>query len=399
MDIHQNSNTLRFDENRIELLKNANSKMGLSDTTIKNIVFVYTPPKVGSTTLVSSIRLSAAYKFRVIHLHDEEMLNVLTGITDVTINELIKYNRYIGRNIYVIDVYREPLERKMSEFFDKLASFHFNNTAEKINKYNVNRLIARFNNIFTHIATGDHYFDKMTDVIKPSVFDFEKKHLIQKVFDITYIKLRLRDSAEWGKILSGIFGSEITIVNDYEMNKTSLKELYQGFKNAYKIPSNYVTYIENCTYFKYYLSPDEQAAYISNLKAKESAPVTGYSQREYNIYINICLENQWDTTIDTNHYLDEGCTCRICSKQRRIIVAKARRGEPPNEKLTHGLAVQKSNAVQLANAIQHPMPQPNRTIHSRNPNISNRRNNLQKKGSALKHGLMDNILETRINPW
>ena len=42
MDIHQNSNTLGLDENRLELLKNANSKIGLSDTKIKNIVFVYT---------------------------------------------------------------------------------------------------------------------------------------------------------------------------------------------------------------------------------------------------------------------------------------------------------------------------------------------------------------------
>jgi hypothetical protein len=48
-----NSNTcLHFDDNRIEFLKFVNEKLGLSDTTIQNMVFVYTPPKVGSTTLV-----------------------------------------------------------------------------------------------------------------------------------------------------------------------------------------------------------------------------------------------------------------------------------------------------------------------------------------------------------
>ena len=396
MDIHQNSNTLGLDVNRFELLKNVNSKIGLSDTKIKNIVFVYTPPKVGSTTLVSSIRLSASYKFSVVHVHDEEMLYVLNGITDITINELIKYNKYIGRNVYVIDVYREPLERKMSEFFDKLASFHFNNTADKVNKYNVNRLIARFNNIFTHIATGDHYFDKMTEVFKPEMFDFEKKYLFQKVFDISYIKLRLRDSAQWGKILSGLLGCEITIVNDYETDKSSLKELYQGFKNAYKIPSNYITQIENCTYFKYYLSHEEQIAYISKLRAKSSAQVIGYSQSEYNIYMNICLENQWNTSIDTNHYLDEGCTCRACSKQRRQVVVKARRGEPPKERLTHDLAIQKwrvSNSNSNS-SIHHPRPPGNPV-----PNSIIRRKKIQSKHTALKHGLMDNIMETRVNPW
>jgi len=127
---------------------------------------------------------------------------------------------------------------------------------------------------------------------------FEKKYLIQKVFDISYIKLRLRDSAQWGKILSNILGAEITIINDYETDKTPLKDLYQRFKAVYKIPSNYITQIENCPYFKYYLSSDEQVAYISKLRAKESAQVIGYSQREYKVYINICLENQWNISID-----------------------------------------------------------------------------------------------------
>jgi hypothetical protein len=388
----QNSNTLGLDETRLEILKNANSKIGLSDTKIKNVIFVYTPPKVGSTTLVSSIRLSASYKFSVVHVHDEAMLYVLNGITDITINELIKYNKYIGRNVYVIDVYREPLERKMSEFFDKLSSFHFNNVAEKINKYNVNRLIARFNNIFNHIANGDHYFDKMTDVFKPETFDFENKYLIQKVFDISYIKLRLRDSAQWGRILSGLLGAEITIINDYETDKTPLKELYQGFKAAYKTPSNYITQIENCRYFKYYLSRDEQVAYISKLRANESAQVIGYSQGEYNIYLNICLENQWNTSIDTSHYLDEGCTCRACNKQRRIIVVKARRGEPPKEKLTHSLAVQKW-------WISDPTPVIHRPNPPSNPAPATRRKKQQFKQTALKHGLMDNIQEARVSRW
>ncbi len=387
----QNSNTyLSFDNNQIHKLKQVNNTIGLHDTNIKNIVFVYTPPKVGSTTLVSSIRLSAAYKFRVVHVHDEDMLNVLTGITDVTINDIIKYNKFIGRNVYVIDVYREPLERKMSEFFDKLCTFHFNNTAEKVNRYNVERLISRFNNIFTHIATGDHYFDKYTDVIKPNAFDFEKKYLLQKVFDISYIKLRLRDSALWGKILTSILGAEITIIKDYEMDKSPLGELYKRFKTAYKIPSNYVTYIENETYFKYYLSVDEQRVYLSNLKTKQTDPCMGYTPAEYNVYINICIENQWNLGIDTNHYLDEGCTCRDCSKQRRIIVAKARRGEPPKEKLTHSLAVKLSAIDVDANKIQHP--------HLPTGGTS-KRARLQKKTGVLKHSLTDNILEARVNRW
>ena len=110
--------------------------------------------------------------------------------------------------------------------------------------------------------------------------------------------------------------------------------------------------------------------------------------------MNICLENQWNTSIDTNHYLDEGCTCRACSKQRRQVVVKARRGEPPKERLTHDLAIQKWRVSDSNSSIHHPRPPGNPV-----PNSIIRRKKIQSKHNALKHGLMDNIMETRVNPW
>ena len=38
-----------------------------SNTNITNFIFIYTPPKVGSTTLVSSLRISLGGSFHVIH--------------------------------------------------------------------------------------------------------------------------------------------------------------------------------------------------------------------------------------------------------------------------------------------------------------------------------------------
>jgi hypothetical protein len=77
-------------------------------------------------------------------------------------------------------------------------------------------------------------------------------------------------------------------------------------------------------------------------------------------------------------------------------VVKARRGEPPKEKLTHALAIQKwkDYAKEYANTIHHPTPPSNPA-----PNSISRRKKMQNKPTALKHGLMDNILEKRINPW
>ena len=64
-----------------------------------NFIFIYTPPKVGSTTIVSSLRISLGNEYSIIHIHDEIMLNVLTGINNVSINEIIDYLTNINKNV------------------------------------------------------------------------------------------------------------------------------------------------------------------------------------------------------------------------------------------------------------------------------------------------------------
>ena len=79
----------------LEMLKEANQKLNICDDLSveknKNLVIVYCPPKVGSTTVVSSIRMSAYNKFTVLHIHDELMLKVLCKIENVTVKEIIVY--------------------------------------------------------------------------------------------------------------------------------------------------------------------------------------------------------------------------------------------------------------------------------------------------------------------
>jgi hypothetical protein len=127
---------------------------------LDNYIFVYTPPKVGSTTLVTSLRISLGKSHNVIHIHDEIMLSVLTGINNVKISDIINFLSEQGKNVYVIDVYRTPIERKMSEFFEKISPYHFNNTEQNINNYSFERVNNRFNKLFPHLENGDHYFDK-----------------------------------------------------------------------------------------------------------------------------------------------------------------------------------------------------------------------------------------------
>ena len=160
-----------------------------------NFIFIYTPPKVGSTTLVSSLRISLGKVYNIVHIHDDIMLNVLTGINNITVNEIINYLGQIGKTVYVIDVYRAPIERRMSEYFEKLSPYHFNNSEDNLKSYKISRITDRFNKLFPHLGKDEHYFDKY-DILEEDipVFDFDKKYTLQQINNIHYIKLRLCDS-------------------------------------------------------------------------------------------------------------------------------------------------------------------------------------------------------------
>jgi hypothetical protein len=245
-------------DNRIKCIKEFNDAIFQSDVTKKKntLVFIYTPPKVGSTTLVSSFRVSCARRVNVLHVHDENMLSIITGIknnNNITVNELINYNASIGKITYVIDVYRNPIERKISEFFELLTSYHFNTTDNNIGNYKIELLIRRFNSLFPYLGTGDYFFDKY-DIDIPETFDFENKYLLVEKNNIKYIKLRLSDSVEWSKILTSILNMDIVIVKDYQTENKVIGEVYKKFNEQYKIPYNLLQVIAQCKYFNYYNS-------------------------------------------------------------------------------------------------------------------------------------------------
>ena len=310
----------------------------LFKTELNNFIFIYTPPKVGSTTLVTSLRVSLGNSYNIVHIHDDVMLNVLTGINSVSINDLINYISSRGKNVYVIDVYREPIERKMSEFFEKISCYHFNNSEANINNYNINRVINRFNKLFPHLANKEHYFDKY-NIENPVAFNFEKKYTLQVINKIKYVKLRLIDSSEWGKMLSEILKNDIVLINDYKTEQKGFAQSYAKFKDEYMLPVNYLELIKSCKYFNYYFSEEERNNYLKKWENKLSSEVLPYSDNEYKFYINLCLENQFYGDIQLDHYLDCGCRCKCCSLKRRETFFKAKRGELVTEKIIHIEAV------------------------------------------------------------
>jgi hypothetical protein len=243
------------------------------------------------------------------------MLSVLTNYENkenITITELINYNSSIGKNVYVIDVYRNPIERKISEYFEILSSFHFNSTENEIQKYNLDTIIKRFNSIFPFIGNGDYFFDKY-NIDVPNQFDFNNKFLLVNKENIKYIKLRLCDSNEWSKILSKIFKIEIITVKDYMTENKIVGDLYKKFKEKYVIPYNLLETVTSCKYFNYYNSEIEKQNYLNKWNSKTfMTSFDPFSLEKYNFYKEITSENQFLNLIQRDHYLDHGCICNSC---------------------------------------------------------------------------------------
>ena len=325
------------DPEKLKLLLTANEVLNINKNNNNKIIFVYSAPKVGSTSIVSSLRIFGSDKFVIIHIHDEEMLKVLGHINGITVNEIILFNKYLGKDVYVIDIYRSPIERKISVFFEKIGAYHFNNTETLVNEYNVTKVINRFNNIFSYIGIDDHFIDKYNINI-PNQFDYKNKYLLVEENGIKYIKLRLKDSTIWGHILTNIFGTRICIIKDYESTNKPIKKLYNAFKKEYKIPNNFLDNIMQCKYFNYYYSPEEKIHYFNEWSQKCSENYNGYTLDQYKIYQEITLENSHIDYIQMDHYFDEGCLCKACGLKRAEVASKIMRGLQITDRIVHAEA-------------------------------------------------------------
>ena len=320
----------------------------------KNYIFIYTPPKVGSTTLVTSLRISLGKTYNIMHIHDEVMLSVLTGINGVKINDIINFLSNNGKNVYVIDVYRPAIERKMSEYFEKLSPYHFNNSEENINKYSIKRISDRFNKIFPHIEFNDHYFDKYGIELKDIMpFDFTNKYTVQIINNIKYIKLRLCDSHLWHNILSNIFQTDIVMIHDYKTEDKGIGELYVKFKNEYMLPINYYEQMKSDKYFNFYYSELERNEYLQKWSKKlDIVEAIPYTEQEYKFYLNLCLENQYINDVQIDHYIDNGCFCEYCSKKRKEIFFAAKAGEKIFNKIIHNEVVNEVKIEKIKEKIK-----------------------------------------------
>lgn len=325
-----------LEDHKKERCKNVYSKLNINSE-IKKIIIVYSLPKVGSTSLITSLRIFGSRIFNLIHVHDENMLEHLLNEKEILITDFIHYLSILHHNVYVIDIYRSPIERKISDFFEKIT-LHFNTAEENINKHKIETLIDRFQKIFNNIPNLDPLIHKYNLEVGKT-FDFEKKYNLFQSNNITYISLRLKDSKKWGEVLSGIFEQKIMIITDYETNNKIINQIYNEFKKKYLIPRNYLESIRSDKDFNYYFDEEEKKEYLDMWKEKITDDYIGFSPVEYQLYINIVSCNNLEDKIKSLHYKDEGCLCVACSKQRSFVQSLILQNKYTSQKIHHGQAV------------------------------------------------------------
>lgn len=301
-----------------------------NDGLYRDIVLLYCPAKVGSTTIASSIRTYASEKFIVIHSHDSTLFTAASdnGMLSIHYNDIINNNTILNkegklRKIFVIDIYRTVLERKISEYFQHLASLHFNNTEENLLNYSIDKIIRRFNSIFEHIENVDYFADKFgldENLILNNNFDFDKKYIKIEINNVTWIKLRLKDSAHWGSILSELLGVQIVMTNDYNTQNKIIGPLYKKFTSEYKLPINYFNSICSCTQLKKYYTQDEINEYLNMWKNNLCNYFQGLNLDQYNLYVGLSVDNQYYKNKQNDHYRDDGCICFKCKKKRLLLI-------------------------------------------------------------------------------
>jgi hypothetical protein len=224
--------------------------------------FIYCGGKCGGVTLRNTFHKK---NIRCIHSHSNEEF-IKNYISCGTIHEVINQNSGWHKNIYIIDSYRLPIERKMSSFFQNMTidvPDYGSKTTQELTTY--------FNQQYIHNVDPTqnnedyHPLDEMMEYLgveSPLTFDFKKMYGILKYKNINFIKIRFQNIDKWTTILSGIVGKPLTL-NSANLSKNKpYRDKYEKFKREYKVPVDYLEKLKIDKAFMNYNTPHEQSEYI-----------------------------------------------------------------------------------------------------------------------------------------
>ena len=257
------SNNINLINNNIKIINkiiNNNINQILLDQLYKINIFIFCSGQSGGSTLAKTLDNNL---YNIIHLHTSICVGIYSlnkyNLNNINIFDIINHNKE-KNNIYIIDSYRNPIERKISSFFQYLKGY-----IQNYNELSIQELIDFFNNNLLETIEEYHSINEVFEHYKINKFDkfnFDKKYNYMKHENMILIKLRFKDIKEWNKILTKIFGKQTEIYSDNLTENKEYYNLYKEFLQEYKLPKKYINILKNNTEFKIYNTPKEQMEYI-----------------------------------------------------------------------------------------------------------------------------------------
>ena len=199
-------------------------------------VIIYSGGKCGGSSLLESFK----EKFNPMFIHtNEQFLNCRRlGIYPFkqTNNKEPIFN-FLSDDVIIIDSYRNPIDRKLSSYFQNLEH---NRKEFKVPKnLSIEEEVDFFQmNIFSHLEN----YEGITEPMKYYGLDkleYQGKYWIGKKDKKLFIRLKFELIKDWGEILSDILGVEIKIKSS---NLSIDKEYYNYYKNFCLIYKNKFLY-------------------------------------------------------------------------------------------------------------------------------------------------------------
>jgi len=210
---------------------------------IKDVnIFVYASGKTGTMTLYHSFNNLYNETIKSLHIHYEA--HFLHYGVKPTAREIILHNMKNHDNIYIIDSYREPIERGIASFFQ-----HLNIYIPEWSTMSIDELINKFNEMKCYTYDTYHSYHESFSIFGLSTdikYDFERGYYMTKYENVTFLKLRLKDSHMWENIIQKNIDPKFKLINS---NIGELKgeegKIYKLFKEKYKIPKEYLEQLKD----------------------------------------------------------------------------------------------------------------------------------------------------------
>jgi len=231
-------------------------KININDPNIN--VFTYCSGKAGGSTLHTTFESNG---FNSAHVHSNKYFQSITKTKDCTLFDVVDYCKNKNDKLYIIDSYRNPVERKISSFFENINALVPNHV-----DCTVDDLIFIFNSYFLNVLEDYQSINEILQYYKLPLFNsfnHKKKYASLTHENISFYKIRFSDIGQWKQILTTIFKKNIVIQSANLSKKKKIYKMYKKFKAKYTLPKDYLQVIQSDNDFKIFNNKKEQEDYLS----------------------------------------------------------------------------------------------------------------------------------------